>query len=338
MEPWTQEVIEITNARLVIYFDAKREEANSISPAAIELTNGVADLTLRGGKRLRAVVMGAAFRAVNPEGDLNLIANSAASIEILQSYLLIHDDWMDRDVERRGGPAVHAAFVKQYGDEHLGACLGILAGDLGGAYAWELHLESPFPAARQKEAHERFLRLQKEVYFGQQLDAMAHPDVALMHSLKTTSYTVVGPLLLGALLADASQEQIDSLKSYGEPLGQAFQLRDDLIGTFGDSAHTGKPSGNDLREGKFNAVVARAKAEINDADREPIERVLGNAAASETEVAAAIELLTTRGIREAIENEVERELALAEAAIKSRNDLEAAPLIQVAHKLARRTY
>jgi geranylgeranyl diphosphate synthase type I len=243
---------------------------------------------MRGGKRLRPIVTAAAYRAANGGGSTDATFEVGAALELLQSYLLIHDDWMDEDVERRGGPAVHYAFEKKHADAHLGASLGVLAGDLACTFSWELFLAGRFPLARRDEANALFIQIQKEVFAGQQLDLMTDENVERMHDLKTGSYTTRGPAELGALLADADPETLGALRAWSAPLGVAFQLRDDLLSTFGSAHETGKP-GDDLRHGKHNAVVAAFRqSEPSRADLAKVEAVWGRSNATEEELEAAM--------------------------------------------------
>ena len=279
------------DAILSRFFELKREEAARLSPHAIDLVTEVRDLTMRGGKRLRPIVTAVAYRAASGDPDPGPTFEVGASLELLQSYLLIHDDWMDEDDERRGGPAVHFAFAKKHGNAHLGASLGVLAGDLASTFSWELFLRSELPNGRRDEALELFVAIQKEVFAGQQLDLMADQDVERMHHLKTGSYTTRGPAELGGLLADAPENAMESLRSWSLPLGVAFQLRDDLLGTFSNAQQTGKP-GDDLRHGKHNAVVAAfQQLSPSERDRAAVERVWGHPDASDADVDEAAHAL-----------------------------------------------
>ncbi len=303
LESWMGGIRRHVDAILERFFESKREEATQLSPQAIDLVTEVRDLTMRGGKRLRPIVTAAAFRAVSGASDVSPTFEAGAALELLQTYLLIHDDWMDEDNERRGGPAVHYAFQKKHGDDHLGASLGILAGDLASTFGWELLLGGSFPEGRRDEGLALFVKIQKEVFAGQQLDLMTDVDVERMHDLKTGSYTTRGPAELGGLLADADEACMQSLRAWAAPLGVAFQLRDDLLGTFGSVQQTGKP-GDDLRHGKHNAVVAAfRRLGPSDAERTALEGVLGRADATEDEVRAATEVLS------AAKREVETRLA-----------------------------
>ncbi len=336
---FVHEVREATDAHLRAFFSARRAELRASAPEAELLVVGLEDLTMRGGaKRLRPAVMVAAQRAIRPEARLADVVAACAALEVLQSYLLIHDDWMDGDLERRGGPSVHVMLRKQVTHEHLGDALAILAGDLGNAYAWDLVIESAARAPNPSAVLSVFSRMQRDVVAGQALDLRASADVTRMQQLKTGSYTVDGPLALGATLAGATPSQLDGLARFGVPIGEAFQVRDDLLGTFGDTAVTGKPVGNDLRAGKRTAIVREAETSVALADRAPLTRVFGQADASEPDVQSAMQMLERVGVRARVETRLE---ALLDEALAA---LDAAPidprgrtlLAQLARKIARR--
>jgi geranylgeranyl diphosphate synthase type I len=293
------QLIAAVNAYLGAFLNTQQSLSRSISPRAEELVKAVADLTQRGGKRLRPAVLFAGYRASGGGEDLAPTLEACASLELLQTYLLIQDDWMDGDDERRGGPSVHAAMRRAHGDAHLGESLAMLAADLSAGFAFELIGRAPFPSARLHEALAAYGRMHFEVVAGQQLDLCKHDDVALTHQLKTGSYTVRGPLALGALLADASAEQLATLERFGAPVGVAFQLRDDLLGTFGDMI--GKPVGADLRAGKRTALIAEASLILAPDGRALLDKVLGNPHASEQAVLDAADLLEKCGARARVE-------------------------------------
>jgi geranylgeranyl diphosphate synthase type I len=223
-------------------------------------------------------------------------------------------------------------------DDHLGDALAVLAGDLGNAYAWDLVMESAARASSPPAVLAVFSRMQRDVVAGQALDLRASKDVTRMQQLKTGSYTVDGPLALGATLAGASPAQLDGLARFGVPIGEAFQVRDDLLGTFGDTAVTGKPVGNDLRAGKRTAIVREAETTLSDADRAPLTRVLGRADAGDDAIRAAMHMLEKTGVRGRVETRLE--LLLKQAL----DALDAAPidprgrtlLGMLARKIARR--
>jgi geranylgeranyl diphosphate synthase type I len=304
----------LVDARLAAFFAAKRLETERISPRSVELVAALESLTMRGGKRLRPVVAAAAMLAVDPGRDLASVVDLGASLELLQTYLLAHDDFMDGDLERRGGPAVHAIFRAAYADDHLGDSLGVLGGDLASAYSLELFLGAPFAASRLRDGLEALLDLRKEVYFGQHLDIVGDADVARMHDLKTGSYTVRGPARLGGLLGNASEAQLTVLRAWADPLGEAFQLTDDLLGTFGDASATGKP-GDDLRHGKRTSLVVRAEAQLPAPELAALQRLLGDPYAPDAVVASVMASLETHGIRAAVEARASECLATSCAAL-----------------------
>lgn len=300
---WLKLVRMEVDTHLIEYFELKRRETSEISPPTLELVHAIEALTMRGGKRLRPAVAAAGYRCVRPGQGMDRLVELSASLELLQSYLLIHDDWMDGDEVRRGGPAVHASLQQSHGNSHLGAALGVLAGDLASAYAWELFLEAPYPTQASAQATALFLQIQKEVYCGQQLDLTGDPDVARMHGLKTTSYTVRGPLLLGALLGNPSAEQLRALSDWAGPIGEAFQIRDDLLGALGSPGSTGKP-GMDIPHGKVSSVLAELRRSTSPADREPVEAIFGRQDVAHQELAEAQRCLHESGVVERLESRI----------------------------------
>lgn len=315
---FVEDVRRAVDQDLALFFARERERAIALS-GDVTLVGALAQLTMRGGKRLRPAVLVAAYRAVKADGALEDVLTACSALELLQTYLLVHDDWMDQDDVRRGGPSVHAALREEIGDRHLGDALAILAGDLGCAYAWELLLDAKAMQTPKPAVLRAFSAIQREVVLGQQLDVMGSPDVTRMHQLKTGSYTVRGPLRLGALLAGAREDgpEVRALDAFADPLGEAFQIADDLLGTFGDPKKTGKPAGNDLRVGKRTSLVLAAEQRLDVASRTPLTRVLGNGQASEAEVAAAAELLVSSGVRAHVEQRLAALVAQADAALAS---------------------
>ena len=297
--------------------------ASHVSAEVGAAAEAVQGLALRGGKRMRAALVAAGFEACSPSRtDLPvLLANvdrAMTAIELLQVYLLIHDDWMDDDDVRRGGPAVHVLLRERLGTKHLGDTAAILAGDLACGYAQEALLETELgehSAQRVLAAARAFARIQVEVVTGQLAEMSAVPSVEVIHALKTASYTVTGPLAIGAHLAGASDARVAELARYGRPLGIAFQLRDDLLGTFGDPSATGKPVGNDIRQGKRTAMGVEMRGDA--ACEALLARVLGRADASEKDVAEVVRAMETSGAKSRVEARVAELLAETRAALEA---------------------
>lgn len=236
--------------------------AGDLAPLTDELAAYVA-----GGKRLRPAFCYWAFRGLGGV-DGEEIVRAAASLELLQTCALLHDDLMDLSDTRRGRPAAHRVFAALHatrgwaGDaDRFGASATLLLGDLVLSWCEELLTRCGLPANVVDAARPAFDRMRSEVVAGQYLDLLeqvrAVPSVAgalRVITYKTVRYTVLGPLQLGAALAGSPGER--GFAAYGTPLGEAFQLRDDLLGVYGDPAVTGKPAGDDLREGKHSVLVA----------------------------------------------------------------------------------
>ncbi len=226
-----------------------------------------------GGKRFRAAFCYWGYRARSPEvADEPALLRACAALELLHASALVHDDYMDASDTRRGRPATHRAFEAEHradgwrGDPgQYGAAAAILLGDLLLSWSEELLRRCGLPLDRVAAAMGVFDLCRSEVIAGQFLDvsvqARGRADVdAAMTVLryKSAKYSIERPLHIGATLAGADDAGLAELSAYGLPLGEAFQLRDDLLGVFGDEATTGKPAGDDLVEGKRTVLVALA--------------------------------------------------------------------------------
>jgi geranylgeranyl diphosphate synthase type I len=273
-------------------------------PEVTSMAAAARDLTLRGGKRYRAALLVCAYAGIDPEGSLEPAFQAGVALELLQTYLLIQDDWMDGDLTRRGGPTVHAWLAERLASAHLGASSAMLASDVSWNLAFDVLSGIDLPPARVLDTVRAFVRINEDVIVGQQIDMLGRAeDVEAMHALKTGSYTVRGPLALGAALAGAAAGTRAALDRFAAPIGVAFQLRDDLLGTFGATAETGKPVGNDLRAGKRTAVLAEALdggSRLSTEGRAALDRAFGRVSATEAEVAAATAALEACGARAAV--------------------------------------
>ncbi|GAA2757809.1 hypothetical protein GCM10009872_31690 [Actinopolymorpha rutila] len=273
----------------------------------------LADLrdSLTGGKRLRPAFCHWGFVGVDgtPPGDTAVRA--AAALELLHTFALVHDDVMDGSSSRRGAPALHATLLARHTDRgwrgdarRFGEGLAVLVGDLAFTLAHRIAAGLPDSAART------WHQMCTELVVGQHLDMLGSAtgerdaDYATsVATLKSGRYTVVRPLQLGACLAGGSGSLVATYAEYGGPLGVAFQLRDDLLGAFGDSAATGKPVGEDLREGRPTLLLAVAAERAGPADRRLLDRV-GDPDLDEGEVAALTGVLRRTGADVEVEQQV----------------------------------
>jgi geranylgeranyl diphosphate synthase type I len=224
--------------------------------STVRVLGAVRSLTMRGGKRLRPALLAAGYVAAGGESTAPQVAIAGAAIELLQSYLLIHDDWMDGSPTRRGGPAAHVMLGDWLGPTakaHEPGAAAILAGDYAAALSQRVLLEVPAEAQYVLAAAGLLADVHRDVVRGQVLDMFSKvnnvDEIERVYALKTAGYTVAGPLAIGAVLAGGTALAL-SLAAIGRPLGIAFQLQDDLLGLFGSEAATGKPVGADLRDGK----------------------------------------------------------------------------------------
>jgi geranylgeranyl diphosphate synthase type I len=298
-------------ARLAQLLDAERSRWATIDADLAEPFRSLESLVLGGGKRLRPVFCHWAYLGAGG-GDTALIVDVGAGLELLHAFALLHDDVMDGSDRRRGRPSAHRAYADRHAEANwrgegrrFGEGVAILLGDLAAVYADRL-LERAPPRARSV-----WDELRLEVNVGQYLDVLAtargDADVATARRInhyKSARYTVERPLHLGAALA--GRDDLDeALSAYGLPLGEAFQLRDDLLGAFGDPARTGKPVGDDLRVGKPTPLLARARERADDASRRLLARA-GAATITDDEVAAMQAVLRQTGADEQVEAEVVR--------------------------------
>ena len=265
---------------------------------------------LSGGKRLRPAFCYWGYRgAGGSDGDG--VVTAAAALELFQACAIVHDDVMDGSDTRRGQPAAHRRFAALHraqgwsGDpEAFGSGAAILLGDLALSWSDEMLGSAALPADRLAAGDRVFADMRSELMGGQYLDLLeqARGGGSVERALrvaryKSAKYTIEKPLHLGAVLAGAGQDVLDGYSGYGLPLGEAFQLRDDVLGVFGDPAETGKPAGDDLREGKRTALVAMALEAASEAQAAVVRRHLGDPHLAEDGVAALREVITDTGAR-----------------------------------------
>ncbi|WP_431950256.1 polyprenyl synthetase family protein [Nocardia lijiangensis] len=273
--PGTPDFVAAVQGRLTDFFATRRPIVEPLGPIFVDAAEALEQFVLRGGKRTRPAFawtgwLGAGGDAEGPEAGAVLAACSA--LELVQACALIHDDIIDSSRTRRGFATVHVAFEQRHrerglsGDAaHFGTSVAILIGDLALAWADDLvHAAGLDPAALARFAPV-WAMMRTEVLGGQLLDINGEAlgdesvEAALqINRYKTAAYTVERPLHLGAAIADADRDLIAAYRTFGTDIGIAFQLRDDLLGVFGDPEVTGKPSGDDLREGKRTVLLAEA--------------------------------------------------------------------------------
>jgi len=273
--------------------------------------------SVSGGKRLRADFCWWGHQAVQPvsdDPDGGALLRACASLELLHASALVHDDLMDASDVRRGRPSTHRAFEQLHREQHwtagaeqYGSSAAILLGDLLLSWSDEMLRTCGLPAERVLSALGYFDLTRTEVVAGQFLDVSvqargtADVDTAMtVLRYKSAKYSVERPLHIGAALGGATPEVVDQLSRFGLPLGEAFQLRDDLLGVFGDPEVTGKPAGDDLVEGKRTVLVALALDALPPAQARLLDSSLGQPLDADR-VAQLRDLVDASGAREQVE-------------------------------------
>jgi geranylgeranyl diphosphate synthase type I len=285
---------------------------------------------LDGGKRLRPAFCYWGHLAAGGT-DSDALVRAAASLELLQACALVHDDVIDASDTRRGAPSVHRRFAGIHrssgwqGDpEAFGSAAAILLGDLALIWADTMLAESGLPVDALQRALTVWDAMRVEVMCGQYLDVVeqARGGGSVERALrvarfKSAKYTVERPLHLGATLAGAHDDLVQVLSDYGLPIGEAFQLRDDVLGVYGDPAETGKPAGDDLREGKRTVLVAFAFEAANETQRETLRRLLGDPALDEDGVTILRDVIAATGAVTRVEQLIEERYDRAHEALGS---------------------
>ncbi|MFD7836811.1 polyprenyl synthetase family protein [Streptomyces sp. NPDC059761] len=278
------------------------------------------------GKRLRPLLCAVGWRAVGGAGDRDALLYVAACLELFHSFALIHDDVMDRSATRRGRPTVHRAFAERHPAtaapgrcERFGENAAILLGDLALVWSDELLLAGDMTRSQALAVMPLVAEMRTELMLGQYLDLRATGEMTAdveatlqVNRFKTAKYTIERPLHIGAALAGADEGAMDAFSRYALPLGEAFQLRDDLLGVYGDPQVTGKSRLDDLREGKRTTLLALALRAADPRQAARLRALVGQPDLDEEGGEAIRSVLAATGARQAVERMIEdrREQAL----------------------------
>lgn len=343
--PGSLRFVDLVQTRIDSYLDDRRAELAEVSPD-LDVLDGAARSLLSGGKRFRALFCFWGWRSVTALGDehdpaagspaLDAVLAVAASLELFHAAALVHDDIMDNSDLRRGGPSLHRRFEALHAERGwsgsaagYGSAAALLLGDLllgwsDGLFESGLALTAPEAAAATRA---EFGRMRTDVMLGQYLDMLeehswrGRPDAELLsraHRVvvyKSAKYSVEAPLAVGASLAGASLPQLAALREFGLPLGVAFQLRDDLLGVYGDPAVTGKPSGDDLREGKRTVLIALARQSLPGSASRLLDELLGDPGLDAEQIAMLQASIRDSGAVDQIERIIAHNVQVAVAAL-----------------------
>jgi geranylgeranyl diphosphate synthase type I len=268
---------------------------------------------LAGGKRLRPLLCCTGWRAVGGIWDLTpAVVSVAASLELFHAFALIQDDVMDDSDIRRGEPAVHRVLAARHADHPrsnwLGANTAILLGDLALGWSYELAQAAVLDTDQTARLWPALDTMRAQTLCGQYLDLLAtgRPSGTVEQALaiarhKTAVYSVESPLRLGAVLAGADEDALAACSAYGILVGEVFQLRDDLLGVFGDPAQTGKPVLDDLRAGKSTVLLTIARQRADSRQRSRLDALIGNPALDRDGVIEAGEIFIATGAYATVE-------------------------------------
>lgn len=352
------------DAQLKEYLSRSQEEFSHIGSLVGGAITVLRDFIVNGGKRVRPTFAWAGIRAALEGGggsspaagiDQAAILNALSAFEFIQACALIHDDIIDRSDTRRGFPTAHRTFESKHRErdwlgssEHYGISQAILIGDLAFAWADDLYNGSGLSAAALQRARPAWRAMRTEVIAGQILDialeANGSEDVADSFAVikyKTASYTVARPLHIGAALAGANVQTQTMLRNVGQDIGEAFQLRDDQLGVFGDPEVTGKPSGDDLRTGKRTTLINEALQRGDESQVAALREGLGKGEESaEAEIERLRDIIYDTGAQAEVEKLIEARTQRAIESLRAGGlgaDI-TAELTQLAEKLTHRRF
>lgn len=301
------------DSELVRFFEEQSE--TRLDDVCMDIRNRIREFTMNGGKRLRPMLVVMGHDLFAPHSDL--IYRAAISIELTQSYLLIHDDIMDQSETRRGKPSLHAALREQIksrvsDSSRISQNLAIVAGDLADSFAHQSLLESGMRPDILLKANVELSRIIEMTGYGQLIDIestfnenFAQRDLLRLHLLKTAKYTIEGPLYMGAVLSGTS-EDLKPLQYYGMLLGTAFQLHDDILGLYGNEQETGKSIKSDVNEGKKTLLMLKAMELCSDSQKKFIRDCLSSGNISDSDFHKLRELVRDCGSYEYSRNMMAR--------------------------------
>jgi geranylgeranyl diphosphate synthase type I len=307
------------DSALAEFLAARARSLAEVGTDLAPLADAARAFVLDGGKRLRPTFAYWGWRTVAPtSADDGGLVTAAASLELLHACALVHDDVMDASLTRRGRPAAHAAFANLHrtsdwaGDADVfGTSAAILLGDLLLSWADAMFSGAGLAAADLPRTRLVWDEMRQLVMAGQYLDVLVQArgdfsaeDALRVAKYKTSKYTVEGPLHLGAAAAGAAPEVFAVLSDYGLPLGEAFQLRDDVLGVFGDPSRTGKPTGDDLLEGKRTLLVALAMNQAGAAQAQLLRDCLGDRSMTEEHLSALRGVIVSTGALDQVEQRI----------------------------------
>lgn len=322
---------EALDSSLQNYFQDQTARADAISTEYAHLWKSIELVAIAGGKRIRPYQLILSYLAYAADQDYEKVIPAALAQELLHIALLIHDDIIDNDTIRRGIENVAGQYVRRYEHmpintsqkRHLANGAALLAGDLLIAAAQDKLLECKIESEKLLAARHTFSEVIFRVCSGELLDmesvfaSESREDAQVIAEQKTASYSFMGPLVIGAQLAGAAEDQIEAIKDFAHATGTAFQLQDDLLGVFGEESVTGKSNTGDITEGKYTYII-ESFYRLSDAQAiEIFKKSFGNAGATQDELRQVKQLLIDSGAVRATEELITKYVEQAHASIEA---------------------
>ena len=283
------EYAEDINVLLLDFFNEQRVITQPLIFSR-DMIKDLTDFCCRGGKRLRPALVYYSYKLFGGEKDKEILKVSLA-VELIHTFLLIHDDIIDNDDLRRGKATIHKIYEHKhpaFGQnthkaKHFGKSMTLLTGDLSLSLAFTTFLSTNFSSDLKNKAVNKLCETIKNTIFGQTFDVwlevknkVKSDEILNVYIYKTAKYSFEAPLYIGAMLVGVSKEEFQNLSSYAIPCGIAFQIKDDILGVFGNEKNLGKPIDSDLKQGKQTLIIFKAQELGTKTEREKIQSALGN--------------------------------------------------------------
>jgi len=321
------------------FLDAKFPSIGSVSPHLQTVLQSSKKVWTKGGKRIRPYLSMLAYQG-HGGTDVEAVLRASAALEMMHIFALVHDDVIDQSETRRGYQTLHILLQREHekkalhGDaKHTAESLAILIGDLLFSYANEIAAQMPFPVEIAQRAQKFFYQIQQELVLGEyedvrataRLESVTENQVIALMSRKSGRYSIEQPLQFGTLLAGKDMGYAAKVFSaFSEPLGIAFQLHDDILGTFGDPKKLGKPIDSDIKQGKPTLMVVHALHQADKKEKERLLAILGNQQASERDISHVRNFLQAKGSEKYARGRAQEEVKKAQEALTQLQGLPAA--------------
>jgi len=311
------------------YLNRVIEETKEVDLFVLDAVKYFKKMILSGGKRIRPIMMCVGYKAAGGTSYEEIVKTSI-SIELIHAFLLMHDDIIDRDDLRHGTKTMHARY-RDYNKRlllgkdaiHFGNSIGIILGDFIYSLGNQVLFESKFAPELIVKALNKMQGVVGLTCVGEIQDVYmeyknkaTEDEILTMYKNKTAKYTFEGPLQLGAILAGADDEFCDSIADYAVPIGIAFQLRDDMLGVFGDTKKTGKPVDSDIAEGKRTLMVSRAFANATKSQKKELELLCGNTKIDIKGIQKFQQIMIDTGAKDSVENYMENLIQQSQSALE----------------------